>query len=86
MMYISFRNAFLITNLLRVQASVRKSTHKNIGTYVKYSKRLESVLLNIITNGLENKNQRTRQHSMLVIPALISLKASVIQKENFEMR
>ena len=65
---------------------MRKSTHKCIGTFVKFSKRLEFVLINIIKYGLENNNQRTRQHSMLVIPALISLKASVIQGHTVEMR
>ena len=37
------------------------------------------MLGHIVKHGLENQNQRTRQHSMLVIPALISLKAGVIQ-------
>jgi len=64
---------------------VRKSTHKCIGTYVKFSKRLEFVLQHIIKYGLENNNQRTRQHSMLVIPALISLKAAVIQTQTPEL-
>jgi hypothetical protein len=31
-------------------------------------------MLHIIHTGLENSNSRTRQHSMLVIPALLSLK------------
>ena len=65
---------------------MRKSTHKCIGTYVKFSKRLEFVLQHIIKFGLENQNQRTRQHSMLVIPALISLKAAVIQGQTSEMQ
>ena len=65
---------------------MRKSTHKCIGTYVKFSKRLEYVLQNIISCGLENSNQRTRQHSMLVIPALISLKAAVINSQTPEMK
>ena len=39
-----------------VQATVRKSTHKCIGTYVKFSKRLELVLQHIIKFGLENNN------------------------------
>ena len=39
---------------------MRKSTHKCIGTYVKFSKRLEFVIQNIIKYGLENQNQRTR--------------------------
>jgi hypothetical protein len=49
-----------IDNLGNSKATVRKSTHKNIGTYVKYSKRLEYVLVNIVKYGLENGNQRTR--------------------------
>jgi len=69
---------YFIENLGNSKATVRKSTHKCIGTYVKFSKRLEFVLQHIIKFGLENQNQRTRQHSMLVIPALISLKANVI--------
>lgn len=51
---------FFIENLGNSKATVRKSTHKCIGTYVKYSKRLEHVLQNIINYGLENSNQRTR--------------------------
>ena len=53
---------------------------------MKFSKRLELVLQHIIKFGLENNNQRTRQHSMLVIPALISLKAVVIQTQTQEMQ
>ena len=70
-----------IENLGSPKAVVRKSTHKCIGTYVKLTKKLEYVLVNIISTGLENSNSRTRQHSMLVIPALLSLKPSVIEKE-----
>ena len=51
---------------------VRKSTHKCIGTYVKLTKKLEFVLRHIIQTGLENQTSRTRQHSMLVIPAVIA--------------
>lgn len=44
------------------------------------SKKLEFVMLNIIHSGFESTNSRTRQHSMLVIPALLSLKPSVVEK------
>lgn len=64
---------------------VRKSTHKCIGTYVKLTKKLEFVLRHIIQTGLENQNSRTRQHSMLVIPALLSLKATIMDSEKQEM-
>lgn len=64
---------------------MRKSTHKCIGTYVKLTKKLEFVLKHIIQTGLENQNSRTRQHSMLVIPALLSLKASIMESERSEM-
>lgn len=63
-----------IENLGSPKAIVRKSTHKCIGTYVKLTKKLEFVLMHIIKTGLENTNSRTRQHSMLVLPALLSLK------------
>jgi len=69
-----------------IQAVVRKSTHKCIGTYVKLTRKLEFVILHIIYTGLENPNSRTRQHSMLVIPALLSLKASIMEKESPEMK
>jgi hypothetical protein len=59
---------------------VRKSTHKCIATYVKISKKLEFVLLHLMHTGLENPQTRTRQHSMLVVPALISLKPSILDK------
>lgn len=36
------------------QPSVRKSTHKCIGTFVKFSKRLDLVLTMLIKNGLGN--------------------------------
>lgn len=63
-----------------MQATVRKSTHKCIGTFVKFSKRLEPVLEELVVHGLRNtRSQRTRQHSMLVIPALISLKTVVVE-------
>ena len=74
-----------LTLLYFVQAVVRKSTHKCIGTYVKLTKKLEFVLKHIIQTGLENQNSRTRQHSMLVIPALLSLKASIMESERQEM-
>jgi hypothetical protein len=61
---------------------VRKSTHKCIGTYVKLTRKLEYVLIHLISTGLDNPNSRTRQHSMLVIPALLSLKASIMEKES----
>jgi len=37
-------------------------------------------LLHLNHTGLDNSNTRTRQHSMLVIPALLSLKPSVVEK------
>lgn len=70
-----------IENLGSPKAVVRKSTHKCIGTYVKLTKKLEFVLHHIIITGLENPNSRTRQHSMLVIPALLSLKTSLMDTE-----
>lgn len=63
-----------------MKALVRKSTHKCIATYVKLSKKLEFVILHLIHSGLENPSTRTRQHSMLVIPALISLKPQILDK------
>ena len=75
-----------IENLGSPKAVVRKSTHKCIGTYVKLTKKIEFVLLHIIHTGLENSNSRTRQHSMLVIPALLSLKTAVMEKDCAEMR
>lgn len=59
---------------------MRKSTHKCIATYVKLSKKLEFVLLHLNHTGLDNSNARTRQHSMLVIPALLSLKPTSVDK------
>lgn len=47
---------YFIENLGNSKATVRKSTHKCIGTFVKFSKRLEYVLQNIIKYGLENTN------------------------------
>jgi hypothetical protein len=76
----------LIENLGSPKAVVRKSTHKCIGTYVKLTKKLEFVLIHIIHTGLDNSNSRTRQHSMLVLPALLSLKPTAIEKENPEMK
>jgi len=49
---------------------------------VKLTKKLEFVLMHIIQTGLENSNAMTRQHSMLVLPALLSLKTSIMEKEN----
>ena len=71
--------SIFIENLGSPKSIVRKSTHKCIGTYVKLTKKLEFVILHIIHTGLENQNSRTRQHSMLVIPALLSLKAQVME-------
>jgi len=53
---------------------------------VKLTRKLEFVILHIIYTGLENPNSRTRQHSMLVIPALLSLKASIMDRECQEMK
>jgi hypothetical protein len=75
-----------IENLGSPKAIVRKSTHKCIGTYVKLTKKLEFVLMHIIKTGLENTNSRTRQHSMLVLPALLSLKPNTVERENPEMK
>ena len=43
------------------------------------------MLMMIVNSGLGSQNQRTRQHSMLVIPALVSLKPSVINETTTEM-
>ena len=75
-------NLSFLLLIFNLQAVVRKSTHKCIGTYVKLTKKLEYVLTQIVTTGLENVNSRTRQHSMLVIPALLSLKAQVMDFES----
>lgn len=64
---------------------MRKSTHKCIASYVKLSKKLEFVMLHIIHTGLDSQNTRTRQHSMLVIPALLSLKPQVLEKCSIEL-
>lgn len=69
---------WFIENLGNPKATVRKTTHKCIGTFVKFSRKLEYVLLQLIRVGLANQNQRTRQHSMLVIPALLSLKPQLV--------
>ena len=37
-------------------------------------------MLHLVHSGLENTNSRARQHSMLVIPALLSLKPSVVER------
>ena len=76
----------LIDNLGSPKAVVRKSTHKCIGTYVKLTKKLEYVLHHLVKSGLENPNSRTRQHSMLVIPALLSLKTSLIETESPQIK
>ena len=47
---------------------------------MKISKKLEFVLLHLIHTGLENQNTRTRQHAMLVVPALLSLKQAVLDR------
>ena len=47
---------------------------------MKISKKLEFVLLHLIHTGLDNQNTRTRQHAMLVVPALLSLKQAVIDR------
>lgn len=64
---------------------MRKSTHKCIATYVKLSKKLEFVVLHLVHTGLENSNARARQHSMLVIPALLSLKPIAVEKGHPEL-
>lgn len=37
-------------------------------------------MLHLVHSGLENANSRARQHSMLVIPALLSLKPSAVER------
>lgn len=44
------------SDTLHVQATVRKTTHKCIGTFVKFSRKLEYVLLQLIRVGLANQN------------------------------
>jgi len=78
--------SIFIENLGSPKAIVRKSTHKCIGTYVKLTKKLEFVILHIIHTGLENPNSRTRQHSMLVIPALLSLRTQIVDTQCSEMK
>lgn len=71
-----------IENLGSQKAVVRKSTHRCIASYVKLSLKLELVLNYIINVGLSNNKHRTRQHSMLVIPALLSLKKSSMKQKD----
>ena len=73
---------YMIENLGSQKTVVRKSTHRCIASYVKLSLRLELVLKHIMNTGLTHNKHRTRQHSMLVIPALLSLKKSCVQKAN----
>ena len=72
----------MIENLGSQKTVVRKSTHRCIASYVKLSLKLELVLKHIMNIGLTHNKHRTRQHSMLVIPALLSLKKSWVQKVN----
>jgi len=72
----------LIENLGSQKTVVRKSTHRWIASYVKLSLKLELVLNYIINVGLAHSKHRTRQHSMLVIPALLSLKKSWIKNKD----
>ena len=72
----------LIENLGSQKTVVRKSTHRWIASYVKLSLKLELVLNFIMNVGLIHSKYRTRQHSMLVIPALLSLKKSCMKNED----
>ena len=71
-----------IENLGSQKTVVRKSTHRCIASYVKLSLKLELVLNYIINVGLIHSRHRTRQHSMLVIPALLSLKKSWVKDKD----
>jgi hypothetical protein len=71
-----------IENLGSQKTVVRKSTHRCIASYVKLSLKLELVLNYIINVGLVHTRHRTRQHSMLVIPALLSLKKSSVKQRD----
>lgn len=71
-----------IENLGSQKTVVRKHTHRWIASYVKLSLKLELVLNYIINVGLIHTMHRTRQHSMLVIPALLSLKKAWVKKKD----
>jgi hypothetical protein len=71
-----------IENLGSQKTVVRKSTHRCMASYVKLSLKLELVLTYIINVGLIHSKHRTRQHSMLVIPALLSLKKQAMKQRD----
>lgn len=72
----------LIENLGSQKTVVRKSTHRCIASYVKLSLKLELVLDHIVSVGLAHSKHRTRQHSMLVVPALLSLKKGCVKSKD----
>jgi len=72
----------MITNLGNKVSGVRKLTHRCIASYVKLSQKLEMVLLVLSEVGLASENHRCRQHSMLVVPALLSLKPQLIGEKH----
>ncbi len=74
-----------VENLGSQKTVVRKHTHRCIASYVKLSLKLELVLNYIINVGLVHTMHRTRQHSMLVIPALLSLKKSCVKQKELKV-
>ena len=71
-----------IDNLGSQKTVIRKSTHRWIASYVKLSLKLELVLNYIVNFGLNHNKLRTRQHCMLVIPALLSLKKTAMRSKS----
>ena len=74
-----------IENLGSQKTVVRKHTHRWIASYVKLSLKLELVLNYIINVGMVHTMHRTRQHSMLVIPALLSLKKTCVKQKDHKI-
>ena len=58
---------------------MRKMAYKCLSQFVKRTSKLEFVLALIIQHGFMHKQDRARQHSMLVIPVMLSLNPTVIK-------
>ncbi len=57
----------------------RRLAYRCISCFVKKTKKLELVLSLIVSNGFRSGSERARQHSMLVIPVMLSLNQNVIK-------
>lgn len=74
-----------VLNLLQSQSTaLRKQAYKVLSCYTKMTGDLELVIELVLSSGFCSETDRLRQHSMLIIPVLLTVKQSFVSDKGYE--